>query len=101
MNIVGRGSPEVIMFNRERQVSLTCLKSQTTERGFAIGKNTVTDWSGQTLFVGIDVGKNRWAVTVRTVDIELKKFVTDGKESCFKALLWIWPGAIMRTALLE
>lgn len=59
-------------------------------------ENTVTDWSGQTLYAGIDVGKNRWAVTVRVLDLELKTFVTDGsKESCLKALRRNWPGAKM------
>jgi hypothetical protein len=54
----------------------------------------VKNWEGHNLYVGIDVHKNKWVVTVRTEELELKTFVTVGKSNLLvKALLRNWPGA--------
>jgi len=57
-------------------------------------KNTLVDWSEQTLYVGIDLHKKKWVATVRTDELVLKTFATDGKKESFvKAVLRNWPGA--------
>lgn len=60
-------------------------------------KNRVKNWSRQLLFVGIDLHKNKWVVTVRTEAVTLKTFVTSpDKHELLKALRRQWPGAMMR-----
>lgn len=37
-------------------------------------KNKITDFAGQTFYVGLDVHKKSWSVTVRTLDFEVAHF---------------------------
>ena len=52
------------------------------------------DWKGETLYVGIDLHKKKWVVTVRTFDLELKTFTTIAdKNILLKSLHNGWHGA--------
>jgi len=49
------------------------------------------------LFIGIDVHKSKWVVTIRTYDLELKTFsMTPSAEELEKYLLKNYPGADYR-----
>ncbi len=52
------------------------------------------DWSGQTLYAGIDVHKAKWVTTVRTKELHLKTFVTGSDEQALlKTFLHLYPKA--------
>lgn len=52
------------------------------------------DWTGQTLYCGIDVHKAKWVVTVRTREVQLKTFVTEAsKEILLKSFRHLYSGA--------
>lgn len=52
------------------------------------------DWKRETLYVGIDLHKRKWVVTVRTFDLELKTFTTIAdKNILLKSLHNGWFGA--------
>jgi transposase len=52
------------------------------------------DWSGQTLFAGIDVHKAKWVITVRTRELHIKTFVVGAdKEALLKSFHHLFPGA--------
>lgn len=52
------------------------------------------DWTGQTLYAGIDVHKAKWVITVRTKEIQLKTFVTGAdKEALLKSFRHLFTGA--------
>ena len=54
-------------------------------------------WLNEQLYVGLDLHKNKWVVTVRTQDVHLKTFVsTADKEVLLNSLANNWPGAKMR-----
>ena len=54
-------------------------------------------WLNEQLYVGLDLHKNKWVVTVRTQDVHLKTFVsTSDKEVLLNSLANNWPGAKMR-----
>jgi len=60
-------------------------------------KVKIKDWSGQSLYVGIDLHKRKWVVTVRTLDLELKTFTTPAdKQVLLTSLQKGWPGAKMK-----
>jgi hypothetical protein len=49
------------------------------------------DWTGQTVYCGIDVHKAKWVVTVRTRDVQLKTFVTEAdKETLLKSFRYLF-----------
>lgn len=51
-------------------------------------------WKSQTLYAGIDLHRNKWVITVRTIDVVLKTFVTNAdKEILLKSFQHHWPGA--------
>jgi len=53
-----------------------------------------TDWTGQTLYAGIDIHKSKWVTTVRTRDLQLKTFVTGAdKQALLKTFLHLYPKA--------
>ena len=55
------------------------------------------DWTGQTLYAGIDVHKAKWVVTVRTRDVQLKTFVTvSDKEVLLKSFSNLFSGATIK-----
>ncbi|MCP4633836.1 MAG: IS110 family transposase [candidate division Zixibacteria bacterium] len=57
-------------------------------------KNAQTDWTGQTLYAGIDLHKKKWVISVRTRDLYLKTFVTNSdQEVLLKSFRNNWPGA--------
>jgi transposase len=54
-------------------------------------------WLNEQLYLGLDLHKHKWVVTVRTQDVHLKTFVsTADKEILLKSLTNNWPGAKMR-----
>jgi len=57
-------------------------------------ERTQTDWTGQTLYAGIDLHKKKWVISVRTRDMYLKTFVTNSdQEILLKSFRNNWPGA--------
>ena len=59
-----------------------------------MSKNRVKDWTGQHLFVGIDLHKRKWVITVRSKEVELKSFVSPPeREKLVKTLKSYFPGA--------
>lgn len=57
---------------------------------------TNSTYSDKHLFVGIDVHKKRWVVSVRTYDLELKTFsMFPIAEELEKTLLYTYPGALL------
>ncbi|MCH8068769.1 MAG: hypothetical protein IID16_05805 [Candidatus Marinimicrobia bacterium] len=60
-------------------------------------KVKIKDWSGQSLYVGIDLHKRKWVVTVRTHELELKTFTTPAdKQVLLTTLKKEWLGARMK-----
>jgi transposase len=52
------------------------------------------DWTGQTLYAGIDVHRAKWVVTVRTKDVQLKTFATGAdKQALLRSFRHLFPGA--------
>ena len=57
------------------------------------------NWSGQRLFVGVDLHKTKWVATVRSRDLHLKTFTTLGSKEVFiKTLNNQFPGAQFKVA---
>jgi transposase len=51
-------------------------------------------WKNQTLFAGIDLHRDKWVVTVRSLDVVLKTFVTGSdKDVLLRTFQHHWPGA--------
>jgi len=86
---------EVFMFKRE-QVSFNLemvenLKRKKETYNAKIRRKT---WTGQRLFVGLDLHKKTWVATVRSRDLHLKTFtVPYGEEAFWKTLNHQFPGA--------
>lgn len=58
-------------------------------------KVTIIDFSGKHLFIGIDVHKNNWVVTVRALNLELRTFSIDPFPQVLeRILLRDYPGGI-------
>jgi transposase len=52
------------------------------------------DWKDQRLYAGIDVHQNKWVVTIRTTEVQLKTFVTAAdKQALLQTFRHQWPGA--------
>ena len=59
----------------------------------------IKNWTGQRLFVGLDLHKRTWVVTVRSRDLHLKTFTVPGhKEIFIKTLNHQFPGAQFKVA---
>ncbi|MBO8132060.1 MAG: IS110 family transposase [Candidatus Marinimicrobia bacterium] len=57
-------------------------------------KGNIKDWTGQTLFIGIDLHRKKWSVTIRSKHCEHKSFVAPPeKEKLVKTLKAHFPGA--------
>ena len=60
-------------------------------------ERTKTDWTGQTLYAGIDLHRQKWVISIRTKDLYLKTFVTNSnREVLLKSFRNNWPGAEIR-----
>ncbi|MCH8013171.1 MAG: IS110 family transposase [Candidatus Marinimicrobia bacterium] len=60
-------------------------------------KVKIKDWSGQSLYIGIDLHKRKWVVTVLTCELELKTFTTPAdKQVLLTTLKKGWLGARMK-----
>ncbi len=52
------------------------------------------DWTGLTLYAGIDVHKRKWVITVRTKEAPIRTFVTGAdKDALLRSLRHLFPGA--------
>lgn len=64
-----------------------------------MGEVKCKNWSNQKLFVGLDLHKTKWVVTVRSRDLHLKTFTTLGSKEVFtKTLNNRFPGAQFKVA---
>lgn len=57
-------------------------------------ESTRKDWSGISLYAGIDVHKRKWVTTVRTKEASLRTFVTGAdKQALLQSFRHLFPGA--------